>query len=79
MGWTTGVRFLEEAENFSIRHSLQTGSGAHSASCAMDVKLAIHLHLAPRSRVRGSMPPLPQYVFTALCLVKHRENFTFYL
>jgi hypothetical protein len=23
------------------------------------------------------MPPLPQYVFMAWCLVKHRDNFTF--
>jgi hypothetical protein len=25
----------------------------------------------------GAMPPLPQYVFIAWCLVKHRDNFTF--
>jgi len=24
-----------------------------------------------------SLPPLPQYVFMAWCLVKHRDNFTF--
>jgi hypothetical protein len=24
-----------------------------------------------------AIPPLPQYVFTAWCLVKHRDNFTF--
>jgi hypothetical protein len=29
--------------------------------------------------MRGSVPPLPQYVFMAWCLVKHRDNFTFYL
>jgi hypothetical protein len=27
--------------------------------------------------MRGAIPPLPQYVFMAWCLVKHRENFTF--
>jgi hypothetical protein len=27
--------------------------------------------------MRGAIPPLPQYVFVAWCLVKHRENFTF--
>jgi hypothetical protein len=37
------------------------------------------LHLVPRSRMRGAIPPLPQYVFMAWCLVKHRDNFTFYL
>jgi hypothetical protein len=25
------------------------------------------------------MPPFPQYALMAWCLVKHRENFTFYL
>jgi hypothetical protein len=25
----------------------------------------------------GAIPPLPQYVFTTWCLVKHRDNFTF--
>jgi hypothetical protein len=32
-----------------------------------------------RSRVRGAIPPLPQYVFMAWCSVKekHRNNFTF--
>jgi hypothetical protein len=28
--------------------------------------------------MRGAIPPLPQYVFMAWCLVKHRDNFTFY-
>jgi hypothetical protein len=27
----------------------------------------------------GAIPSLPQYVFMAWCLVKHRDNFTFYL
>jgi hypothetical protein len=27
----------------------------------------------------GAIPPLPQYVFIAWCLVKHRDNFTFTL
>jgi hypothetical protein len=27
----------------------------------------------------GAIPPLPQYVFMAWCLVKHRDNFTFTL
>jgi hypothetical protein len=27
--------------------------------------------------MRGAIPPLPQYAFIALCLVKHRDNFTF--
>jgi hypothetical protein len=28
--------------------------------------------------MRGATPPLPQYIFMAWCLVKHRDNFTFY-
>jgi hypothetical protein len=27
--------------------------------------------------MRGAISPLPQYVFMACCLVKHRDNFTF--
>jgi hypothetical protein len=27
--------------------------------------------------MHGAIPPLPQYVFMARCLVKHRDNFTF--
>jgi hypothetical protein len=30
----------------------------------------------PRSRMRGAIPPLPQYAVMAWCLVKHRDNFT---
>jgi hypothetical protein len=41
------------------------------------VKLTIHLPLVPRSRMRGAIPALPQYVFMMSCLVKHRDNFTF--
>jgi hypothetical protein len=28
--------------------------------------------------MRGAIPPLPQYVFMAWCLVKHRYNSTFF-
>jgi len=34
------------------------------------VNLTSHLHLVPRSRMRGAILPLPQYVFMAWCLVK---------
>jgi hypothetical protein len=27
--------------------------------------------------MRGAVPPLPQYVFMAWCLVKHGDSFTF--
>jgi hypothetical protein len=29
--------------------------------------------------MREAVPPLPQYFFLAWCLVKYRDNFTFYL
>jgi len=33
----------------------------------------------PRSRTRGAIPPLPQYVFMAWCLGKYRSNFILFL
>jgi hypothetical protein len=36
----------------------------------MDYRILGHLHLVPRLRMRAAIPPLPQYVFTAWCLVK---------
>jgi hypothetical protein len=29
------------------------------------------------TRMCGSVPPLPQYIFMVRCLVKHKDNFTF--
>jgi hypothetical protein len=74
------VRFTAGAGNFSLHHRVQNGSGAHPASYPMGtrgVKLTTHLHLVPRSRMCGAIPPLPQYAFMASCLVKHRD-FTVY-
>jgi hypothetical protein len=42
------------------------------------MKLTTYLHLVPRSRMRGAVPPLPRYVSMEWCLVKHRDNFTFF-
>jgi len=33
----------------------------------------------PRSRMQDAITPLPQYVFMAWCLVKHRDNFSVFL
>jgi hypothetical protein len=41
------------------------------------VKLTTHLHPVPRLIMLGAIHPLPQYVFMAWCLVKHKDNFTF--
>jgi hypothetical protein len=38
------------------------------------VKLTTHLHLVPRSRMIGAIPPLPQYAFMAWCSVKKAEE-----
>jgi len=35
MGWMTRVQFLAGAENFSLHHHVQTGSGSHPASYPM--------------------------------------------
>jgi hypothetical protein len=39
--------------------------------------LTTHLHLVLKSRMCGTVTPLPQYVFMAWCLVTYRDNFTF--
>jgi hypothetical protein len=38
------------------------------------VKLTTHLHLVPRSKKNGAIPPLPQYAFMAWCLVKKAQG-----
>jgi hypothetical protein len=40
--------------------------------------MTTQLHLVTRLIMRGAIPVL-LYVFMAWCLVKHRDNFTFYL
>jgi hypothetical protein len=52
-------------------------SNRYRGKAAGNLKLTTYLHLAQRLRMRGSITPLPQYVFMAWCLVKHRDNFTF--
>jgi hypothetical protein len=43
------------------------------------VKLTAHLHLVPRSRMRGAIPPLPQYALLVWCSVKVQGQFYIYL
>jgi hypothetical protein len=85
-GRSSGVRFPTGAGNFSLHHLVQNSSGATQppiewvrGAVYLGVKLTTHLHLVPRSRIRGAIPPLPQYVFMAWWLVKHSDNFNFYL
>jgi hypothetical protein len=76
-GWTTGrSRFdlRQRQKNSSFSLCVQTGSGAHPASCTMDagvfslglkrgrgVTLTTHTHLVPRSRKSyiSSPPQVP--------------------
>jgi hypothetical protein len=44
------------------------------------VKLATHLQLVQRSRIRGSIQLLPHTPsWRRACLVKHRDNFSFFI
>jgi len=38
------------------------------------MKLTTHIHLVPGSRMRGAIPPLPQYAFMAWCSVKKKAQ-----
>jgi hypothetical protein len=61
----------------SVFQNIQTGSGAHPASCSMGtgffpggeaavgVMLTSHLQLVPRLRMNGAIPLLPLYAFMA--------------
>jgi hypothetical protein len=72
------VRCPAEAKDFSSNLCVQTGSGAHPASCTMDtggpspgvkrgrgVTLTIYLHLVPRSRMSRSYTSSPPSAFMA--------------
>jgi hypothetical protein len=92
MGWTIGVLGFDsrwEWEFFSLppRPERLWGppsllSNGYQGLCpwgqsGRGVKLTTHLHLVPRLRMRGAVPPLFLYVFMVCCLVKHRDKFTF--
>jgi hypothetical protein len=67
LDWAIGVRSPAWAKDFSSNLCVQTGSGAHPASCTMGaggpfpgakrgrvVTLTTHPHLVPRSRTSRS-------------------------
>jgi len=73
---------------FSLHYRVQTGSGAHRASCPMG---ALSLEVKRLRREADHSPPpnaevknawsytsTSPYVFMVYCLVKHRDNFTFF-
>jgi len=75
------VQLPAEAGNFSLRHHVQTGSGAHPTSYPMgtgDSFLGVKWlgseadHSPPSSaKVKECME-----LYMSLCLVKHRDNST---
>jgi len=83
-GRATGLQFPAGAmmKFYSLRHQVQTASWANPTSYPMStgssipwgkaaggVKLTTYLHLVPRLRMRGALPPLPKYVMR-WCLIK---------
>jgi hypothetical protein len=40
--------------------------------------LTTHLHLVPKVKNSGAIPPLPPHVFVVQCSIKHRDNYTFF-
>jgi hypothetical protein len=82
-GWSR-VRVPAGAGNFSLHHRVQNGSGAHPVSYAvgtrgsfLERKTAVAWSWPPpvsRSRMRGAISLLSQYVFMALCSVKSTET-----
>jgi hypothetical protein len=89
-GRKDSVRFPAEAGNSSVLQSIQTGSGAHSASYSMgtgDSFLKGKAEGAWSSQLTaisaklkngGAIPPLPQETsWFGAWFIKHRDNFTF--
>jgi hypothetical protein len=85
------VRFPEGTGNFCLHHRVQNGSEAHQASYPMGTRDTF-MGVKQPGREADHSPPSSaevkecvelylhsQYAFMACCLVKHRDNFTFYL
>jgi len=68
---------------FPLCHHVHASCGANPASYpvgtgdSQGMKLTTHLHLVPRLRMYGVVLPIPQYIFVAWYLLKHREYLTF--
>jgi hypothetical protein len=62
--------FLKEQDSFSFVFYLYILNWINNCSIYGCMKLTTHLHLGLRSRMRGAIPPLPQYAFMAWCSVK---------
>jgi hypothetical protein len=97
--WRLGYRLDDQGAipgrdndgNFSLHHSVQTGSGAHPASYPMGIQGsylgskaagAWKYHSLPtRAKVKNawSYTVTPQQLFLEWYLVTNRDNFTFHL
>jgi hypothetical protein len=86
-GWL-GIWVLARAGNFLFTTTSTLALGPtqppiqwvpEALSLGQVMKLTTHLHLAPRSRICGAIPPLPQYAFIAWCSVKAQGRLYLYL
>jgi hypothetical protein len=81
----------DELNSGTVKYENEVGSLAHPASYPVGIRDSFpgvkasgreadhHLHLVPRSRKRGALSLLPQYIFMAWCLVQLSDSFTFAL
>jgi hypothetical protein len=87
----SGVRFPAEAENFSLHHRVQNGSGSHPTSYPMGTRGSFPGLKRPRREADHSPPysaevknewsytSTPQYAFMAWCSVKAQGQLYLYL
>jgi hypothetical protein len=72
--------FLITASRMALgltQHPIQWVPGVLSLGVKrLGVVLTTYLNLVPRSRMRGAIPPLPQYAFMAWCSVKKSTDTT---
>jgi hypothetical protein len=94
-GWTIGVLGFDSRRGLGIflfttalrtalgptQPPIQWVQGALSlgGKATGGMKLTTHLHLVPKSRMRGAIPPLPQYAFMEWCSAKAQGQFYTYL
>jgi hypothetical protein len=81
-GWTIGVLGFDSRRGLGIflfTTASRTALGPTQPPIQRPgVKLTTH-HLSPRSKNAWSCTSTPQYALIAWCLVKHRDNFTFFI
>jgi hypothetical protein len=89
--WWSGVRVPAVAVNFSLRHNVQTGSGAHTAFCPVGTRGSFYGVKRPVREANYSPPSSaevknassctsnPQYAFITWCSVKAQGRIYLYL